>query len=396
MDNFKEYMWYLLTTPFKRVKKSINAWWAWCQVIGGLFDEAKEALEIAREEGMIATCSPELLPVHAAERRLTRYAGESEDNFRKRIAMYEEVSILGGLSRGILLAVKSLGYEDAEIISVPDFLGDDERWAEFYLILNLTLDEVQPVTLDILKRYVRRWKKSAALDNYFFRYKGDIKNPHTANVPIITYRKYVSFWTYLQLDGKWQLDGSYLLNADINTYPTYIGYTYQGGSLQEYVVGAMADFQSGSVALIGKVALDMFGLKTSVDMLNFFRLVPKAASYRMATLFNHTSALSLMNYMLDALVEPDEYVKATEDYLLNSDYFNYLKLNGLWTLSGSKLLDSQWMEYNTTFNYESGVYNTMTSGKVTFHKEHNLFYLDGAVLLDGSRNLDAYEETEVL
>ncbi len=396
MDNFKEYMWYLLTTPFKRVRKSINAWWVWCQVIGGLFDEAKEALETAREEGMIATCSPELLPIHAAERRLTRYAGESEDNFRKRVAMYEEVSILGGLSRGILLAVKSLGYEDAEIISVPDFLGDDTRWAEFYLILNLTFDEVQPVTLDILKQYVRRWKKSAALDNYFFRYKGSIKNPHTANVPMVTYRKYVSFWIYLQLDGKWQLDGSHLLDADINTYPTYIGYTYPGGALQEYVKGAMADFQSGSVELIEVTAFDMFGLTTSVDMLSFFRLVPKAASYRMTTLFEHTSVLGSISYMLDALKETDENVKVTEGYLLNSDYFTYLKLNGLWKLSGSKFLDSQWMEYNTTFNYESGVYNTMTSGKVVFHKEHNLYYLDGTEVLDGSRILDAYEETEVL
>ena len=396
MDNFKEYMWYLLTTPFKRVKRSINAWWIWCQVIGNMFDEAKEALETAREEGMVATCSPELLPIHAAERKLTKYAGESEDNFRRRIAMYEEVSVLGGLSRGILLAVKSLGYNDAEIISVPDFTGDHTRWAEFYLILNLTFDEVPPVTLDILKRYVRRWKKSAALDNYFFKYKGTVVNKHTADIPLITYRKYISFWGYLQLDGKWQLDGSHLLDAVIHTYPTYIGYKYPGGVLEQYVKGVMASFRSGEVRLIQNVGYKLFAFKTATDFRTFLKLQPKTITFCLRTAHQHNAALSSLVYLIEPLERVVERIETHEAYKTYSDYFEYLKLNGLWSLTGSKLLDSQWMEYNTKFNYEAGVYNTITSGRVVFHKEHNLYYLDGTEVLDGSRILDAYEETEVL
>ena len=38
-DNFKDYMYYLLTSPFKRVKKSINNWYILCEVLGSWFDE---------------------------------------------------------------------------------------------------------------------------------------------------------------------------------------------------------------------------------------------------------------------------------------------------------------------------------------------------------------------
>ena len=35
----KDYMYYLLTSPFKRVKKSINNWYILCEVLGSWFDE---------------------------------------------------------------------------------------------------------------------------------------------------------------------------------------------------------------------------------------------------------------------------------------------------------------------------------------------------------------------
>ena len=396
MDNFKEYMWYLLTTPFKRAKKSVNAWWIYCRVIGGLFDDAKEALDRAREEGMVATCSDELLPIHASERRLTRYAGESEDNFRRRIAMYEEVSILGGLSSGIILAVKSLGYNDVEVISVPDFLGDSTRWAEFYLILNLTFDEVQPVPLDVLKRYVRRWKKSSALDNYFFRYVGDINEPNNVSLSLVTYRKYISYFGYRQLDGWWQLDGTYYLDENINDYPTYIGYKYPGGTVEEYVVGAMAAYRSGSLYEQVDTAFTLYAYKVAMEYAVFLKMQLCSLVYRLALINNITSVMSAIKYMLSPIIEEPESIQVKEGYLIYSDYYDYLMLNGLWNLTGSKLLDAQQVNNGIQITYQTSIYNTITCGQIIYHKEHNLFYLDGSELLNGSRNLDTYEETEVL
>lgn len=168
MDNFKEYMWYLLTSPFKRVKRTLNAWWIWCQVIGSMFDEAKEDFDRARDESMVATCSPEMLVIHGTDRQLTRYQGEDIENFRMRIAMYEEVCVLGGLKEGVLLAVKNLGFQQAEIIRAVDYTGNQERWAEFYLIVFIDSDETLPVSHDILKSQVRKVKASEALDNYVY------------------------------------------------------------------------------------------------------------------------------------------------------------------------------------------------------------------------------------
>lgn len=396
MDNFKEYMWYLLTTPFKRVKKSVNAWWVYCQVIGGLFDDAKEALERAREEGMVAACSDELLPVHASERKLTRYAGESEDNFRRRIAMYEEVSVLGGLSSGIILAVKSLGYNDVEVISVPDFLGDSSRWAEFYLILNLTFDEVQPVSLDVLKRYVRRWKKSSALDNYFFRYIDNIEEPNSVDLSLVTYRKYISYFGYRQLDGWWQLDGTYYLDENINDYPTYIGYRYPGGTVEEYVIGAMAAFQSGRLDEQIDSAFTLYAYKVAMDYAAFLDMQFRTWAYSLSLINNITSIITTIKYTVSRIEEQPEDIRVKEGYLFCSNYYEYLMLNGLWNLTGSKLLDSQQVNNDIKITYQTSIYNTITCGRIIYHKEHNLFYLDGSELLNGNRNLDAYEETEVL
>lgn len=105
IENFIEYMWYLLTTPLKKLKKALNKWYILCRVFGKRFDEAKEDILRARDEGMVATCSHEMLPVHGADRRLTRYEGEHPENFRSRIAMYEEICKLGGTNELSLIHI---------------------------------------------------------------------------------------------------------------------------------------------------------------------------------------------------------------------------------------------------------------------------------------------------
>lgn len=175
LENFIEYMWYLLTTPFKRVKKNVNAWYAWCKVIGGWFDECKEDLFKARDNGMVATCEELILNEHGEERRLTRYVGEDTENFRSRIAMYEEICKLGGTNEGLLLVGKTLGYNNINIKSAMTIHGDADRWAEFYIIINMQLGEPHPISFDILKKEIRKWKEVGAKDNYLFEYHDMIK-----------------------------------------------------------------------------------------------------------------------------------------------------------------------------------------------------------------------------
>lgn len=173
IENFIEYMWYLLTTPFKKLKKSLNQWYILCRVFGRRFDEIKEDILRARDEGMVATCSQEMLSVHGADRGLTRYEGEEPENFRSRISMYDELCKLGGTNEGVLLAVQTLGYPSPVIVRANDrdwVLSDEDRWAEFYIVLNMDIDQEYPIGFNILQKAVRKWKEVGAKDNYYFAF----------------------------------------------------------------------------------------------------------------------------------------------------------------------------------------------------------------------------------
>lgn len=171
MENFVEYMWYLLTTPFKKVRKSVNAWYIWCKVVGKYFDSCKEAILTARDEGMVATSSELMLPLHGADRGMVRYVGEHVENFRSRIAMYEEMCKFGGTNQGIILAVKTLGYANVTLTTAKELTGDTERWAEFYVLIRMDMEQTYPISYDILKKNVRIWKEVGAKDNYQFIFR---------------------------------------------------------------------------------------------------------------------------------------------------------------------------------------------------------------------------------
>lgn len=98
-----------------------------------------------------------------------------------------------------------------------------------------------------------------------------------------------------------------------------------------------------------------------------------------------------------ALVSMDGWERVTElaEKLMVIDYFDYLKLNGLWKLTGSRLMDAQRTEYTTKQAYSFGVEHTREF-RVIWHEEHNLIFLDGTWSLDGSKIIDAWQKTEVL
>jgi len=200
--NIIEYMWYLLTMPFKQVKKHVNMWYTWCKVVGRRFDIIQEDFLKARAEGMIATCSQEMLSIHAADRKLSRYEGETLENFRKRISKYADVCKLGGTKEGLILAIKTLGYESVQILPATSVYNDETRWAEFVVVLNLNSENDNDIDLDILKEIVRQWKEVGAKDNYQFFFR----------ISDITIETAHDFRMYEIVDAlTWYLDGTYTL-----------------------------------------------------------------------------------------------------------------------------------------------------------------------------------------
>lgn len=218
-NDFAEYMWYLLTSPLKKVKKSLNAWYILCKVFGRRLDRQKEAIFRARDEGMVATCCQEMLPIHGADRNLTRYAGEHPENFRIRIAKYEEVCRLGGTNEGIILAVRSLGFGEVELITAPKLKGDMSRWAEFYLILPMDMETLYPINMQILRKEVRKVKEVGAKENYLIRVTGKFEEEDIAALERIRMLFQLRWYDNVLWNGTVSWNGEYQWNSIENSHP---------------------------------------------------------------------------------------------------------------------------------------------------------------------------------
>lgn len=432
IENFIEYMWYLLTTPLKKLKKTLNKWYILCKVFGRRFDEVKEDILRARDEGMVATCSHEMLPVHGADRRLTRYEGEHPENYRSRIAMYDELCKLGGTNEGVLLAVKTLGYASPVLVRANELTGFvhftldgswlldgsrtlesdtlENRWAEFYIVIVMDADEEHPISFDIMRKTVRKWKEVGAKDNYFFRYNLSIREIYSSSFLAVLYKKYLYYYDYLKTDGMWELDGSHVLDAQRCPIGTRIGYRYESSyELHEARLVAMAYIyaccmvESAILKAAYSFRMHYFDyLKTDGSWMTDgshtvdAELSPRGM--RWGTTFRHQHEEGLLlkqRYRVQPCKGAYSIRKALEQYRMVIDYFDYLKLNGLWKLNGSRLMGTQRREYITKQEYRFGVGYTREY-RVKWHEEHKLIFLDGTWSLNGSKTIDAWQKTEVL
>ena len=210
IENFIEYMWYLLTAPLKKLKKSLNQWYIFCKVFGRRFDEAKEDILRARDEGMVATCSQQMLPVHGAERGLARYKGEDPENFRSRIAMYDEICKLGGTNEGVLLAVKALGYASPELIRANDWMPDSgkDRWAEFYIVISMDADQEYPGHMEDALRMILMAQTQIRMQD-----QDRLALPMHTDTEIDSGLRVEIRNNLFYLDGEYRLDGAKPLNT---------------------------------------------------------------------------------------------------------------------------------------------------------------------------------------
>ena len=227
-EKFCDYMYYLLTAPFKRIKKTANQWYILFKVLGNRMDDAMESLYRAQEQTMLATCDPVMLQVHADERKLKKYTGEDDENFRRRIANHAEVMRLGGSNEGVILAVKMLGYDNPQIVMANVYTGrcvidedgsmkvvdetKEDRWAEFYVLVNMNVDDRHPISTQILKKEVRKQKYIGAKDNYCFTYSCSVEHEFRSDIKA-EHRMMLMFWNYFTMDGSWVMDGSKTLDA---------------------------------------------------------------------------------------------------------------------------------------------------------------------------------------
>lgn len=147
----------LLPSPLKITGKKVNSFWSLCKVLGRHCDELKTIILDVREQLMLLTCSPALLPIIGGERDMPRLDGEDIEQYRLRLMMKTIIAERAGTTRGIVTLVKSLGFESVRV--EPLYLTDPARWAEATVwisggglaiddrdILQAELDEIKPAS----------------------------------------------------------------------------------------------------------------------------------------------------------------------------------------------------------------------------------------------------------
>lgn len=166
--NFGEYMFYLLTASLKK-HKNTNQLRIFLKVMGSLFDDTKQDIFRIRKECSILTASRSMLQVHGEDRDMVRLKGEETEYFRRRLLMKAIVAEKAGTEEGILYALKALGYKNCYI--TPVWKDVPERWAEFYLHLDIDLDTEPRLDLKVIMEEVRKVKEASAKPNYMLHYK---------------------------------------------------------------------------------------------------------------------------------------------------------------------------------------------------------------------------------
>ena len=243
-ERFRDYIYYLLPSFLKRVRKSVNQWWIFTKVVGDWFDECLDDMERARDETTIATCSDTMLRYHGEDRGLVQYSGESYDTFRGRIAMYDEVMRMGGTSEGIILAVNALGYEDVEHVWAPELTGDYDRWAEFYILIHEDIANPVPTALENVIREVRFWKEPEALDNYRRDFLAQIETRITSEALYAMLTVTMFFPGGRKLDGSKLLDGSKYLDGSAGNAEALVDYMADSRADLDVVVSMFADYRA--------------------------------------------------------------------------------------------------------------------------------------------------------
>ena len=95
------------------------------------------------------------------------------------------------------------------------------------------------------------------------------------------------------------------------------------------------------------------------------------------------------------IITPPAELKLKSKSVIKIDNFNYLRLDGTWSLDGSQTLGASYRKF--LVKQRSRIqFNTPTGriGSINRVVTHNDWCLDGTYLLDGTKELDAYRFEE--
>ncbi len=168
--NFSEHMWYLLSAPFKKEKKSKNQFWIFCEVFGNVCDKCIDALRLALTQSSIKTCKEILLPEYGKDRQMPMLDGEESEAYRKRLLAKPDIASMAGTQKGILYALTLLGYGKSYIESA--YILYPDRWADFIIYLEGNNPTI--TNIDIIDSEVMKIKRARSMPIYMIESSNDI------------------------------------------------------------------------------------------------------------------------------------------------------------------------------------------------------------------------------
>lgn len=214
MDNFSEYIQYLLPAVLKR-NKSKNQLLIFCRMMGLVFDDIKDAVLRLRKESLIETCSNCMLEIAGQDRDMVQLKGETYEAYRKRLQMKAQIAEMAGTQQGLLYALDALGYSNCTI--EPLYLKDADRWAEINInFWTESVDEDRTIDFRCIVSEVMKVKRASTLPHYIFYYPAVNENEETTDLKVIVHLTSYFFANGLYLDGSWYLDGSQKLGSMMN------------------------------------------------------------------------------------------------------------------------------------------------------------------------------------
>lgn len=266
MDEFGEYIQYLLPAVLKR-KKQTNQLLVFCRMLGFVFDDIKTALFRLREESMLETCSDCMLEVAGQDRDMNQMKGEAYPAYRKRIMMKAQIAEMAGTMKGIQYALKSVGYDNCSI--EPLWKTDPDRWAEISInFFTASVDEENTIDFSCIVEEVMKVKQAGTLPHYVFYYPAVIEIEERTEAKVINRFTSNFFEGMLYLDGTWRLDGSRLLNNEfdipagtINRFVSEIQEETESGCITKHNLW----YLDGSVLLDGSRLLDAYIIEEGLE-----------------------------------------------------------------------------------------------------------------------------------
>lgn len=226
---FADYLWELAHIVFKRKwNKSKSDIYKTFTVVGSSCDQLKQDIFNLRENALLYTATGEALDFHGKDRNISRYAGETDEEYRNRLLAAAEVYSLEGTLSGMIAALERLGYTGVEVYELykekytqnpnPDYVG---RWAEFIIKLNNVSDTAfLEHSYKILKSEINKVKR-AATKLYSIAYITKVQTTLNLDNSIRIGQRFetgvkglpIKLDSTKKLDGTWKLDNKAIAHS---------------------------------------------------------------------------------------------------------------------------------------------------------------------------------------